>query len=123
MLRHIYSAFCSMDSSAAVTVALKDLRDIVCRGLAAHRGYKQLDARQLSSGTPFGAKATQDEMTLGSKSSPTMIPVDKALQIVAVHAPSYADRPEDLLELMRELGSIPAKLIKAARGMASQTFM
>ena len=72
---HIYSAFCSMDSSAAVTVALKDLRDIVCRGLAAHRGYKQLDARQLSSGTPFGAKATQDEMTLGSKSSPIDISI------------------------------------------------
>ena len=52
----IYSAFCSMDSSATVTVALKDLRDIVCRSLAAHRGYKQLDARQLSAGTPFGTR-------------------------------------------------------------------
>ena len=50
-----------------------------------------------------------------------MMTVPQMLSIVAVHAPSYADRPEDLLELMRELGSIPAKLVKAARGMASQT--
>ena len=60
-------------------------------------------------------------LTFGTQHNKTMIPVDKALQIVAVHAPTYADRPEDLLELMRELGSIPAKLLKAARGMASQT--
>ena len=118
---HIYSAYCEIDASAAVTVALKDLRDIVCRRLATHRECKQLEARQLCQGTPFGTNSTRDEMSLGSRAAPTMIPVDKALKIVAVHAPSYADRPEVLLELMLELGHIPAKLVKAARGTASQT--
>ena len=60
-------------------------------------------------------------MSLGSRAAPTMIPVEKCIQIVAVNAPGNADRPEDLLELMLELGSIPAKLVKAARGTASQT--
>ena len=60
---HTYSAFCDMDPSAAVAIALKDLRDIVCRSHATHRECEQLT----SAGTPFGSKATKDEMSLGSK--------------------------------------------------------
>ena len=74
---HIYSAYCMMDSSATVTVALKDLRDIVCRSLAAHRGYKQLDARMLCQGTAFFSHSARGEMSLGPKAAPTIITVHR----------------------------------------------
>ena len=110
-----------MDSDKNVSVWLKQLRNIVCRCQVGRFANEQLRVPALLTGTVLGRHAVRDSTTFGSVETPTMVGTKAMVSIVAVHAPTYADRPEDLLELMRELGSIPAKLLKAARGMASQT--
>ena len=115
-----YPLECVKDSCGRVSVALKKLRNIVCRSRAIPQAT-QLGAQQLCIGPLFDGHDSRGKITFGTQHNKTMTTVDKALLVVGIHAHKCMRVPEDLLDLMRELGSIPAKLIKAARGMASQT--
>ena len=115
-----YPLECIKDSCSRVSVALKELRNAICRSQA-HPQPQQLKVEQLCVGPLFDGHDSRGTLTFGTKTNKTMITVDKALYLAGIHAHKYMRVPEDLLDLHRELGSIPAKLIKAARGMASQT--
>ena len=115
-----YPLECVKDANGRVFVALKELRNAVCRSRA-NPEATQLGAEQLCVGPLFKHRDSQGTITFGTQHDKTMISADKALYIAGFHAHKYMRVPEDLLDLHKELGSIPAKLVKSARGMASQT--
>ena len=83
-----YPLECIKDSCGRVSVALKELRNIVCRSRA-NPEATQLGAEQLCVGPLFKHRDSQGTITFGTQHDKTMISADKALYIAGFHAHKY----------------------------------